>query len=64
MFKCKKKAKINSAKKVFPDYTYTRSYFAQKRRKRGLILPARFVLVLYIFLVGLYVWGGTLQFIQ
>lgn len=64
MFKCKKKAKINSAKKVFPDYTYTRSYFAQKRRKRGSILPARFVLVLYIFLVGLYVWGGTLQFIQ
>lgn len=63
MFKCKKKAKINSAKKVFPDYTYTRSYFAQKRRKRGLKLAA-IVLVLYIFLVGLYVWGGTLQFIQ
>ena len=63
MFKCKKKAKINSAKKVFPDYTYTRSYFAQKRRKRGLKLAA-IVLVLYIFLVGLYVWGRTLQFIQ
>lgn len=63
MFKCKKKAKINSAKKVFPDYTYTRSYFAQKRRKRGLILAA-IVLVLYIFLVDPYVWGVTLQFIQ
>lgn len=63
MFKCKKKAKINSAKKVFPDYTYTRSYFAQKRRKRGLKLPA-IVLVLYIFLVDPYVWGVTLQFIQ
>ena len=63
MFKCKKKAKINSAKKVFPDYTYTRSYFAQKRRKRGLKLPA-IVLVLYIFLVDPYVWRVTLQFIQ
>ena len=63
MFKCKKKAKINSAKKVFPDYTYTRSYFAQKRRKRGLILAA-IVLVLYIFLVDPYVWRVTLQFIQ
>lgn len=63
MFKCKKKAKINSAKKVFPDYTYTRSYFAQKRRKRGLILAA-IVLVLYIFLVDPYVWGVTLQLIQ
>lgn len=49
MFKCKKKAKINSAKKVFPDYSYTRSYFAQKRRKRSLILVA-IVLVLYYFL--------------